>query len=105
MTIPATATADDKLAGVFGRLSRALAVNLTCDAYLYDDRALRTIFGEREYRLREDGQAPGFGTEVCSPAGAPGTFNTDADTELVYVASTPYGAVSREAKAQLLQRK
>jgi hypothetical protein len=36
------------------------------------------------------------------PSKARGSFRTDEDTELVYVASSPYGEVNRQAKAELL---
>lgn len=39
------------------------------------------------------------------PAGVPGTIRADEDLEIVYVASSPYGAVNRAAKAQLLGRR
>lgn len=42
------------------------------------------------------------GEVVYLPAGTPGSFRTDEDTELVYVASSPYGEVNRQAKAELL---
>ena len=42
------------------------------------------------------------GEVVYLPAGTPGTFRTDEDIELVYVASSPYGEVNRQAKAELL---
>jgi ethanolamine utilization protein EutQ (cupin superfamily) len=42
---------------------------------------------------------------IYLPAETPGTFQADEDTELVYVASSPYGEVNREIKASLLNRK
>jgi ethanolamine utilization protein EutQ (cupin superfamily) len=42
------------------------------------------------------------GEVVYLPAGVSGTFLADEDVELVYVASSPYGAVNREIKASLL---
>jgi quercetin dioxygenase-like cupin family protein len=42
------------------------------------------------------------GEVVYLPAGTPGSFRTDEDTELVYVASSPYGEVNRQARAELL---
>jgi len=42
------------------------------------------------------------GEVIYLPAGVPGTFHADEDMELVYVASSPYGEVNREAKAELL---
>jgi len=44
----------------------------------------------------------GPGEVIYLPAGTPGTFRTVEDTELVYVASSPYGEVNRQAKAALL---
>jgi ethanolamine utilization protein EutQ (cupin superfamily) len=44
------------------------------------------------------------GEAVYLYAGESGTFHADEDTELVYVASSPYGAVNRDAKAVLLGR-
>lgn len=44
----------------------------------------------------------GPGEVIYLPAGTPGSFHTDEDTELVYVASSPYGEVNRQAKAALL---
>jgi ethanolamine utilization protein EutQ (cupin superfamily) len=43
-----------------------------------------------------------MGEVVYLPAGISGSFRTDEDTELVYVASSPYGEVNRQAKAELL---
>jgi ethanolamine utilization protein EutQ (cupin superfamily) len=42
------------------------------------------------------------GEVIYLPAGTVGSFRTDEDTELVYVASSPYGEVNRQAKAALL---
>jgi ethanolamine utilization protein EutQ (cupin superfamily) len=42
------------------------------------------------------------GEVVYLPAGTPGNFRTDEDTEIVYVASSPYGEANRQAKASLL---
>jgi len=42
------------------------------------------------------------GEVIYLPAGVPGSFHADTDVELVYVASSPYGEVNREVKAQLL---
>lgn len=42
------------------------------------------------------------GEVIYLPAGTPGSFRTEEDTELVYVASSPYGEVNRQAKAALL---
>jgi ethanolamine utilization protein EutQ (cupin superfamily) len=44
------------------------------------------------------------GEVLYLPAEVPGTFRADEDVELVYVASSPYGAVNREAKKQLLEQ-
>lgn len=43
------------------------------------------------------------GELIYLPAGVPGTFVAESDMELVYVASSPYGAVNREIKATLLE--
>ena len=42
---------------------------------------------------------------VYLPAGRPGRFRADTDLELVYIASSPYGAANREAKAELLAKR
>lgn len=42
------------------------------------------------------------GEVIYLPAGTPGRFHNDEDIELVYVASSSYGEVNREAKASLL---
>lgn len=42
------------------------------------------------------------GEVLYLPAAIPGTFSADEDVELVYVASSPYGEVNREAKSSLL---
>lgn len=44
----------------------------------------------------------GPGELIYLPAHLPGTFEALDEIELVYVASSPYGAVNREIKAQLL---
>lgn len=44
------------------------------------------------------------GEAIYLPAQVPGIFKADEDTELVYVASSPYGEVNREAKADLLAK-
>lgn len=46
----------------------------------------------------------GVGEVVYLPAGVAGTFRADEDVELVYVASSPYGAVNRDIKAELLAK-
>jgi ethanolamine utilization protein EutQ (cupin superfamily) len=45
------------------------------------------------------------GEVVYLPAHVPGTFHADMDVELVYVASSPYGRVNREAKEALLHER
>jgi ethanolamine utilization protein EutQ (cupin superfamily) len=44
----------------------------------------------------------GRGEVIYLPAGIAGSFRTEEDTELVYVASSPYGEVNRQVKAELL---
>lgn len=44
----------------------------------------------------------GRGEVIYLPAGMPGSFRTEEDTELVYVASSPYGEVNRRVRAELL---
>jgi ethanolamine utilization protein EutQ (cupin superfamily) len=44
----------------------------------------------------------GPGEVLYLPAGVPGEIYADEDVEIVYVASSPYGEVNREAKAALL---
>jgi len=48
------------------------------------------------------GHSAGPGEVVYLPANRPGRFRADEDVELVYVASSPYGEVNRQAKAELL---
>jgi ethanolamine utilization protein EutQ (cupin superfamily) len=47
----------------------------------------------------------GPGDAIYLSAGTPGSFHTDEDTELVYVASSPYGEVNRAAKDELRKRR
>lgn len=47
----------------------------------------------------------GPGEVFYLPAGVPGEIYADEDVEIVYVASSPYGEVNREAKAELLGEK
>lgn len=42
------------------------------------------------------------GEAIYLPAGVAGEIVADDDSEIVYVASSPYGAVNRQAKAELL---
>lgn len=42
------------------------------------------------------------GEVIYLPAGTPGRFHADEESELVYVASSPYGEINREAKTTLL---
>jgi ethanolamine utilization protein EutQ (cupin superfamily) len=46
----------------------------------------------------------GMGEVVYLPAGVAGTFQAHEDVELVYVASSPYGEVNRDIKAELLAK-
>src|SRR5262249_47196851 len=45
------------------------------------------------------------GEVIYLRAGTPGTFVADDDVELVYVASSPYGEVNRDIKAELLRER
>ena len=90
---------DVKLGGVgFLRAPKGVTTNFE---FAYDEvlvvtkGACTVISGSRTVTMQA-------GEVVCLPAGTLGSFRTDEDTELVYVASSPYGEVNRQAKAELL---
>ena len=90
---------DVKLGGVgFLRAPKGVTTNFE---FAYDEVLVVTkgvgavISGSRTVTMQA-------GEVVYLPAGTPGSFRTDEDTELVYVASSPYGEVNRQAKAELL---
>ena len=66
------------------------------------DEVLVVTQGQCTVRLGSRSVTAGPGEVVYLSAGTPGSFHTEADTELVYVASSPYGAANREGKAELL---
>ena len=66
------------------------------DEVLVVTRGRCTVRSEGVDRTAEVGEV------IYLPAGVPGSFHADTDVELVYVASSPYGEVNREVKAQLL---
>jgi ethanolamine utilization protein EutQ (cupin superfamily) len=66
------------------------------------DEVLVVTKGRCTVAFSGDEVTAGPGEVIYLPAGTPGSFRTDEDTELVYVASSPYGEVNRQAKADLL---
>lgn len=66
------------------------------------DEVLVVTKGRCTVAFGGDEVTAGPGEVIYLPAGTPGSFRTDEDTELVYVASSPYGEVNRRAKADLL---
>lgn len=67
----------------------------------YDEAVIITK-GRCRVRSMSGVVTAGPGEVIYLPAQLPGTFEALDDLELVYVASSPYGAVNREIKAQLL---
>jgi ethanolamine utilization protein EutQ (cupin superfamily) len=66
------------------------------------DEVLVVTRGRCTVRSEGVDRTAAVGEVIYLPAGVPGSFHADTDVELVYVASSPYGEVNREAKAQLL---
>src|SRR5690606_18347443 len=66
------------------------------------DEVLVVTKGRCTVRSRDRKLTAGPGETLYLPAGVPGEIHADEDLELVYVASSPYGEVNREAKAELL---
>ena len=82
---------------------RAPAGVTTNFEFAYDE-VLVVTRGRCTVRAQGETHTAGAGEALYLGAGTPGSFHTDEDTELVYVASSPYGAVNREAKAELRKR-
>ena len=66
------------------------------------DEALVVTSGRCTVRSGDREVTAGPGEVVYLPAGVPGSLTADTDLEVVYVASSPYGEVNREARADLL---
>ncbi len=69
------------------------------------DEVLIVTKGKCTVRSRDNVLTAQVGEVLYLPAGVSGTFHADEELELVYVASSPYGAVNREMKAALLRAK
>lgn len=90
-----------KLGGVgFMRAPKGETTNFE---FAYDEVLVITK-GRCTVRTNGESVTARAGEAIYLSAGTPGSFHTDEDTELVYVASSPYGEVNREAKAALLNR-
>jgi ethanolamine utilization protein EutQ (cupin superfamily) len=81
---------------------RAPAGQTTQFEFPYDE-VLVVTKGRCTVRTQDGDKSASAGELLYLFAGTPGTFHTDEDTELVYVASSPYGEVNRAAKAALLR--
>jgi ethanolamine utilization protein EutQ (cupin superfamily) len=81
---------------------RAPAGQTTQFEFPYDE-VLVVTKGRCTVRTQDGDKTASAGEVLYLFANAPGTFHTDEDTELVYVASSPYGEVNRAAKAELLR--
>ena len=68
------------------------------------DEVLVVTKGRCTVRSRDRKLTAGPGEALYLPAGVPGQIQADEDLEIVYVASSPYGKVNREAKAELLRK-
>jgi mannose-6-phosphate isomerase-like protein (cupin superfamily) len=68
------------------------------------DKALIVTKGRCTVEAGSSRVTAGAGEVLYLPAHVAGTFHPDEDSELVYVASSPYGAVNREAKRTLLNQ-
>jgi quercetin dioxygenase-like cupin family protein len=66
------------------------------------DEALIVTKGRCTIRSLDSVLTAGVGEVLYLPARVPGTIHADEELELVYVASSPYGEVNREIKAELL---
>lgn len=74
----------------------------TSDFIFAYDEVLVVTKGRCTVASRDAWQTAGPGDVFYLPAGTPGSFNAIEDVELVYVASSPYGAVNRTIRAVLL---
>lgn len=74
----------------------------TSDFIFAYDEVLVVTRGRCTIASRDAWQTAGPGDVFYLPAGTPGSFNALDDVELVYVASSPYGAVNRTIRAVLL---
>ena len=74
----------------------------TSDFEFAYDEVLVVTKGQCSVRSRGQTLTAHVGDVIYLPAGAPGTFVADEDVELIYVASSPYGEVNRQIKAELL---
>lgn len=94
--------ADVKLGAVgFMRAPRSVTSSFE---FAYDEVLIVTK-GRCTVRTKDKSLSAGVGEVIYLKAGTAGSFSTDEECELVYVASSPYGEVNREAKAQLLARR
>lgn len=66
------------------------------------DEVLVVTRGRCTVRSADAVLSAGRGEVIYLPANTPGAFQADDALELVYVASSPYGAANREIKAALL---
>lgn len=69
--------------------------------FAYDEVCI-VIKGRCQVRSMSGVVTANPGEVIYLPAHLPGTFEALDEMELVYVASSPYGEVNREIKAQLL---
>ena len=86
--------------GAVGFLRAPWGVNTSFE-FPYDE-VLVVTKGRCTVTFGKEELTAGRGEVIYLPAGTPGSFRTEEDTELVYVASSPYGEVNRLAKAALL---
>ena len=68
------------------------------------DEVLVVTRGRCTVRSGGERLTAGPGEALYLPAGVSGEISADEELEIVYVASSPYGEVNREAKAELLGR-
>lgn len=95
-------TPDSKLGAIgFTRAPQGISSNFE---FAYDE-VLVVIKGKCTVSSQNERVTAQVGEIIYLPAGTPGVFHADEDTELVYVASSPYGVVNREVKATLLKVK
>jgi ethanolamine utilization protein EutQ (cupin superfamily) len=66
------------------------------------DEVLIVTRGQCTVQTRDQQVTAGPGEVIYLPATVPGSFHADTGVDLVYVASSPYGEVNRDAKAELL---
>ena len=69
------------------------------------DEVLVVTRGRCTIRSQGAQLSAGPGETLYLPAHVPGEIFADEDLEIVYVASSPYGEVNREAKADLLAKR